>query len=91
MTSLYDFPSAGHFLMHCDAFHHQNSDPPPALPVRSLRKVKPFMTDLIPTALYQIFGSSSIFGGLAACFGSGQSYAQVFSVTPGQKQCVSFI
>lgn len=32
---------AGHFLMHCDAFHHQNSDPPPALPVRSLRKVQP--------------------------------------------------
>lgn len=30
----------GHFLMHCDAFHQQNSDPPPALPVRSLRKVQ---------------------------------------------------
>lgn len=27
--------------MHCDAYHHQNSDPPPALPVRSLRKVRP--------------------------------------------------
>lgn len=26
--------------MHCDAFHHQNADSaPPALPVRSLRKV----------------------------------------------------
>lgn len=35
------FLSAGHFLMHCDAFHHQNNDPPPALPVRSLRKVRP--------------------------------------------------
>ncbi|KAG7249432.1 hypothetical protein CRUP_014680, partial [Coryphaenoides rupestris] len=22
----------GHFLMHFDAFHHQNNDPPPALP-----------------------------------------------------------
>lgn len=35
------FCSSGHFLMHCDAYHHQNSDPPPALPVRSLRKVQP--------------------------------------------------
>ena len=26
--------------MHCDAYHHQNSEPPPALPVRSLRKVR---------------------------------------------------
>lgn len=33
--------STGHFLMHCDAYHHQNSEPPPALPVRSLRKVQP--------------------------------------------------
>lgn len=41
MISSYEFPFAGHFLMHCDAFHHQNSDPPPALPVRSLRKVQP--------------------------------------------------
>ena len=39
MISSYTFWSIGHFLMHCDAFHHQNSDPPPALPVRSLRKV----------------------------------------------------
>lgn len=31
---------AGNFLIHCDAFHHQNSEPPPALPVRSLRKVQ---------------------------------------------------
>ncbi|KAK7884171.1 hypothetical protein WMY93_027294 [Mugilogobius chulae] len=28
------FPQ-GHFLMHCDAFHHQSTEPPPALPVRS--------------------------------------------------------
>ena len=41
MFSPRELPSAGHFLMHCDAFHHQNSDPPPALPVRSLRKVQP--------------------------------------------------
>lgn len=35
-----DFHSTGHFLMHCDVYHSQNTDPPPALPVRSLRKVR---------------------------------------------------
>lgn len=45
MISSYEFHSAGHFLMHCDAFHHQNSDPPPALPVRSLRKVQLLESD----------------------------------------------
>lgn len=30
----------GHYSLHFDAFHHQLSDAPPALPARTLRKVK---------------------------------------------------
>lgn len=46
------FLPAGHFLMHCDAFHHQNNEPPPALPVRSLRKVHPSQKHLSSTFLF---------------------------------------
>uniref|UniRef100_A0A8C4HZQ9 Dedicator of cytokinesis protein 3 n=1 Tax=Dicentrarchus labrax TaxID=13489 RepID=A0A8C4HZQ9_DICLA len=50
---------AGHFLMHCDAFHHQNSDPPPALPVRSLRKSPLHPIPGSPTSPQSALGGSN--------------------------------
>uniref|UniRef100_A0A672HQ14 Dedicator of cytokinesis 3 n=1 Tax=Salarias fasciatus TaxID=181472 RepID=A0A672HQ14_SALFA len=52
------FPQ-GHFLMHCDAFHHQNSDPPPALPVRSLRKSPLHPIPGSPTSPQSALGGSN--------------------------------
>ncbi|TKS77735.1 Dedicator of cytokinesis protein 3 [Collichthys lucidus] len=49
----------GHFLMHCDAFHHQNSDPPPALPVRSLRKSPLHPIPGSPTSPQSALGGSN--------------------------------
>uniref|UniRef100_A0A3B4Z574 Dedicator of cytokinesis protein 3-like n=1 Tax=Stegastes partitus TaxID=144197 RepID=A0A3B4Z574_9TELE len=48
-----------HFLMHCDAFHHQNSDPPPALPVRSLRKSPLHPIPGSPTSPQSALGGSN--------------------------------
>uniref|UniRef100_A0A8C6PQR3 Dedicator of cytokinesis 3 n=1 Tax=Nothobranchius furzeri TaxID=105023 RepID=A0A8C6PQR3_NOTFU len=53
------FISAGHFMMHCDAFHHQNSDPPPALPVRSLRKSPLHPIPGSPTSPQSALGGSN--------------------------------
>uniref|UniRef100_A0A8C7S3Y7 Dedicator of cytokinesis 3 n=1 Tax=Oncorhynchus mykiss TaxID=8022 RepID=A0A8C7S3Y7_ONCMY len=54
------FTSAlGHFLMHFDAFHHQNSDPPPALPVRSLRKSPLHPIPGSPTSPQSALGGSN--------------------------------
>ncbi|KAM7411707.1 hypothetical protein PAMA_021609 [Pampus argenteus] len=49
----------GHFLMHCDAFHHQNNDPPPALPVRSLRKSPLHPIPGSPTSPQSALGGSN--------------------------------
>ncbi|XP_034151829.1 dedicator of cytokinesis protein 3 isoform X4 [Esox lucius] len=49
----------GHFLMHFDAFHHQNSDPPPALPVRSLRKSPLHPIPGSPTSPQSALGGSN--------------------------------
>uniref|UniRef100_A0A4W5MY44 Dedicator of cytokinesis 3 n=1 Tax=Hucho hucho TaxID=62062 RepID=A0A4W5MY44_9TELE len=51
--------SLGHFLMHFDAFHHQNSDPPPALPVRSLRKSPLHPIPGSPTSPQSALGGSN--------------------------------
>uniref|UniRef100_A0A671Y7F9 Dedicator of cytokinesis 3 n=1 Tax=Sparus aurata TaxID=8175 RepID=A0A671Y7F9_SPAAU len=59
MFSPRELPSAGHFLMHCDAFHHQNSDPPPALPVRSLRKSPLHPIPGSPTSPQSALGGSN--------------------------------
>uniref|UniRef100_A0A8C5A8L7 Dedicator of cytokinesis 3 n=1 Tax=Gadus morhua TaxID=8049 RepID=A0A8C5A8L7_GADMO len=48
-----------HFLMHFDAFHHQNSDPPPALPVRSLRKSPLHPIPGSPTSPQSALGGSN--------------------------------
>uniref|UniRef100_A0AAX7V7H1 Dedicator of cytokinesis 3 n=1 Tax=Astatotilapia calliptera TaxID=8154 RepID=A0AAX7V7H1_ASTCA len=48
-----------HFLMHCDAFHQQNSDPPPALPVRSLRKSPLHPIPGSPTSPQSALGGSN--------------------------------
>uniref|UniRef100_A0A8C5DA76 Dedicator of cytokinesis protein 3-like n=1 Tax=Gouania willdenowi TaxID=441366 RepID=A0A8C5DA76_GOUWI len=48
-----------HFLMHCDAFHHQNSEPPPALPVRSLRKSPLHPIPGSPTSPQSALGGSN--------------------------------
>uniref|UniRef100_A0A665TKP1 Dedicator of cytokinesis 3 n=1 Tax=Echeneis naucrates TaxID=173247 RepID=A0A665TKP1_ECHNA len=48
-----------HFLMHCDAFHHQNNDPPPALPVRSLRKSPLHPIPGSPTSPQSALGGSN--------------------------------
>uniref|UniRef100_A0A3P8X9R4 Dedicator of cytokinesis 3 n=1 Tax=Esox lucius TaxID=8010 RepID=A0A3P8X9R4_ESOLU len=53
------FTSLGHFLMHFDAFHHQNSDPPPALPVRSLRKSPLHPIPGSPTSPQSALGGSN--------------------------------
>uniref|UniRef100_A0A6Q2YN00 Dedicator of cytokinesis 3 n=1 Tax=Esox lucius TaxID=8010 RepID=A0A6Q2YN00_ESOLU len=52
-------PEKGHFLMHFDAFHHQNSDPPPALPVRSLRKSPLHPIPGSPTSPQSALGGSN--------------------------------
>uniref|UniRef100_A0A8D3D744 Dedicator of cytokinesis 3 n=1 Tax=Scophthalmus maximus TaxID=52904 RepID=A0A8D3D744_SCOMX len=52
-------PEKGHFLMHCDAFHHQNSEPPPALPVRSLRKSPLHPIPGSPTSPQSALGGSN--------------------------------
>uniref|UniRef100_A0A3Q1HX29 Uncharacterized protein n=1 Tax=Anabas testudineus TaxID=64144 RepID=A0A3Q1HX29_ANATE len=49
----------GNFLMHCDTFHHQNSDPPPALPVRSLRKSPLHPIPGSPTSPQSALGGSN--------------------------------
>eukprot|EP00063_Salmo_salar_P015563 XP_013990398.1 PREDICTED: dedicator of cytokinesis protein 3-like isoform X3 [Salmo salar] len=49
----------GHFLMHFDAFHHQNSDPPPALPIRSLRKSPLHPIPGSPTSPQSALGGSN--------------------------------
>ncbi|CAL8325389.1 unnamed protein product [Merluccius merluccius] len=49
----------GHFLMHFDAFHHQNNDPPPALPVRSLRKSPLHPIPGSPTSPQSALGGSN--------------------------------
>ncbi|KAM6977028.1 dedicator of cytokinesis protein 3-like isoform 1-T1 [Aplochiton taeniatus] len=49
----------GHFLMHFDAFHHQNSEPPPALPVRSLRKSPLHPIPGSPTSPQSALGGSN--------------------------------
>ncbi|CAB1459473.1 unnamed protein product [Pleuronectes platessa] len=49
----------GHFLMHCDAYHHQNSEPPPALPVRSLRKSPLHPIPGSPTSPQSALGGSN--------------------------------
>ncbi|CAG11287.1 unnamed protein product [Tetraodon nigroviridis] len=49
----------GHFLMHCDAYHPQNSDPPPALPVRSLRKSPLHPIPGSPTSPQSALGGSN--------------------------------
>uniref|UniRef100_A0A3Q3F4H7 Dedicator of cytokinesis 3 n=1 Tax=Labrus bergylta TaxID=56723 RepID=A0A3Q3F4H7_9LABR len=48
-----------HFLMHCDAYHHQNNDPPPALPVRSLRKSPLHPIPGSPTSPQSALGGSN--------------------------------
>uniref|UniRef100_A0A8C7XIS9 Dedicator of cytokinesis 3 n=1 Tax=Oryzias sinensis TaxID=183150 RepID=A0A8C7XIS9_9TELE len=52
------FPQ-GHFMMHCDAYHHQNSDPPPSLPVRSLRKSPLHPIPGSPTSPQSALGGSN--------------------------------
>uniref|UniRef100_A0A8C7SYC2 Dedicator of cytokinesis 3 n=1 Tax=Oncorhynchus mykiss TaxID=8022 RepID=A0A8C7SYC2_ONCMY len=52
-------PEKGHFLMHFDAFHHQNSDPPPALPIRSLRKSPLHPIPGSPTSPQSALGGSN--------------------------------
>uniref|UniRef100_A0A665TJN9 Dedicator of cytokinesis 3 n=1 Tax=Echeneis naucrates TaxID=173247 RepID=A0A665TJN9_ECHNA len=54
-----NLPEKGHFLMHCDAFHHQNNDPPPALPVRSLRKSPLHPIPGSPTSPQSALGGSN--------------------------------
>uniref|UniRef100_A0A3Q2CXQ0 Dedicator of cytokinesis 3 n=1 Tax=Cyprinodon variegatus TaxID=28743 RepID=A0A3Q2CXQ0_CYPVA len=54
-----NLPEKGHFMMHCDAFHHQNSDPPPALPVRSLRKSPLHPIPGSPTSPQSALGGSN--------------------------------
>ncbi|CAB1336119.1 unnamed protein product, partial [Coregonus sp. 'balchen'] len=49
----------GHFLMHFDAFHHQNSDPPPALPIRALRKSPLHPIPGSPTSPQSALGGSN--------------------------------
>uniref|UniRef100_M4AMW0 Dedicator of cytokinesis 3 n=1 Tax=Xiphophorus maculatus TaxID=8083 RepID=M4AMW0_XIPMA len=54
-----NLPEKGHFMMHCDAFHHQNTDPPPALPVRSLRKSPLHPIPGSPTSPQSALGGSN--------------------------------
>lgn len=45
--------------MHCDAFHHQSTEPPPALPVRSLRKSPLHPIPGSPTSPQSALGGSN--------------------------------
>ncbi|MGH0154961.1 UNVERIFIED_CONTAM: hypothetical protein FKN15_051225 [Acipenser sinensis] len=57
----------GHFSMHFDAFHHQISDLPPALPARSLRKSPLHPIPASPTSPHSgLDGSSSTLSGSAS-------------------------
>ncbi|XP_076864277.1 dedicator of cytokinesis protein 3 isoform X2 [Brachyhypopomus gauderio] len=61
-----NFPP-GHFSMHFDAFHHQVSELPPALPVRSLRKLPLHPIPASPTSLQSgLDGSNSTLSGSAS-------------------------
>uniref|UniRef100_A0A3P9JKJ7 Dedicator of cytokinesis 3 n=1 Tax=Oryzias latipes TaxID=8090 RepID=A0A3P9JKJ7_ORYLA len=54
-----NLPEKGHFMMHCDSYHHQNSDPPPSLPVRSLRKSPLHPIPGSPTSPQSALGGSN--------------------------------
>uniref|UniRef100_W5K9U3 Dedicator of cytokinesis 3 n=1 Tax=Astyanax mexicanus TaxID=7994 RepID=W5K9U3_ASTMX len=57
----------GHFSMHFDAFHHQISDLPPALPARSLRKSPLHPIPASPTSPQSgLDGSNSTLSGSAS-------------------------
>ncbi|XP_066526496.1 dedicator of cytokinesis protein 3 isoform X4 [Hoplias malabaricus] len=57
----------GHFTMHFDAFHHQISDLPPALPARSLRKSPLHPIPASPTSPQSgLDGSNSTLSGSAS-------------------------
>ncbi|XP_062315888.1 dedicator of cytokinesis protein 3-like [Osmerus eperlanus] len=57
----------GHFSMHFDAFHHQISDLPPALPARSLRKSPLHPIPASPTSPQSVLdGSNSTLSGSAS-------------------------
>ncbi|KAJ8260316.1 hypothetical protein GJAV_G00179570 [Gymnothorax javanicus] len=57
----------GHFSMHFDAFHHQMSDLPPALPARSLRKSPLHPIPASPTSPQSgLDGSNSTLSGSAS-------------------------
>uniref|UniRef100_A0AAR2KW97 Dedicator of cytokinesis 3 n=1 Tax=Pygocentrus nattereri TaxID=42514 RepID=A0AAR2KW97_PYGNA len=58
---------SGHFSMHFDAFHHQISDLPPALPARSLRKSPLHPIPASPTSPQSgLDGSNSTLSGSAS-------------------------
>ncbi|XP_037620510.1 dedicator of cytokinesis protein 3-like [Sebastes umbrosus] len=62
-----NLPHGQHLLMHFDAFHHQVSDLPPALPARSLRKSPLHPIPASPTSPQSILdGSNSTLSGSAS-------------------------
>ncbi|KAK9529731.1 hypothetical protein VZT92_013806 [Zoarces viviparus] len=62
-----NLPHGQHLSMHFDAFHHQVSDLPPALPARSLRKSPLHPIPASPTSPQSILdGSSSTLSGSAS-------------------------
>ncbi|KAI9513998.1 Dedicator of cytokinesis protein 3 [Dissostichus eleginoides] len=62
-----NLPHGQHLSMHFDAFHHQVSDLPPALPARSLRKSPLHPIPASPTSPQSVLdGSSSTLSGSAS-------------------------
>ncbi|KAI7791389.1 putative dedicator of cytokinesis protein 3, partial [Triplophysa rosa] len=78
----------GHFSMHFDAFHHQTSELPPALPARSLRKSPLHPIPASPTSPQSgLDGSNSTLSGSASSGVSSLSesnFAQSSSEPPAR-------
>lgn len=65
-------PVGQHLSMHFDAFHHQVSDLPPALPARSLRKVP---CSSSTCSLSSSFFSLSFSASSSSCLSPSSSYS----------------